>query len=214
MTVNGAHPAGNRILIAATLAAAAIFGTAGSVVAQTAAASGTDSWIKICRSDEKLKKELCKTAYELRTPAGQFLASIAVVEASGEARKIVEFIMPTGLLLQPGLKVQIDQGKTDDAKFGMCAPDGCVAQLVSTDAYTASLKKGQSLTITAFGQASNPVTFAFPLTTFKAANEGKPLDAAALKKREETIAAEIQEKQKSIEDQLREEQRKAQQSTP
>jgi invasion protein IalB len=214
MTVNGAHPAGNRILIAATLAAAAVLGTAGSVVAQSAATDTTDSWIKICRSDDKLKKEVCKTAYELRTPAGQFLASIAVVEATGEARKIVELIMPTGLLLQPGLKVQIDQGKTDDAKFGMCAPDGCVAQLVGTDAYTVSMKKGQTLTVTAFGQASNPVNFAFPLASFKAANEGKPLDAAALKKREEAIATEIHEKQKSIEDQLREEQRKAQQATP
>jgi invasion protein IalB len=208
MTVTGANSAGTRLLIAASLAAAATLAAVGSAAAQTADA-GTDSWIKVCRTDEKAKKELCKTAYELRSTGGQFLASIAVVEASGEARKIVEFIMPTGLLLQPGLKVQVDQGKTDDAKFGMCAPDGCVAQLVGSDAYTASLKKGASLTVTAMGQASNPVTFTFPLASFKAANEGKPLDAAALKKREEAINAEIQDKQKSIEDQLREEQRKA-----
>ena len=168
----------------------------------------------MCRSDEKQKKELCKTAYDLRTSGGQFLASIAVVEATGEARKIVEMIMPTGLLLQPGLKVQIDQGKSEDAKFGMCAPDGCVAQMVSNEAFVGAMKKGAQLSITAYGQASNPVTFTFSLASFKSANEGKALDEAALKKREEAIAAEIQQKQKSIEDQLRDEQRKASQAKP
>jgi invasion protein IalB len=198
-------------LSAAALLVCALGAT--SAAAQSPAVA-TDSWIKVCRSDEKQKKELCKTAYDLRTSGGQFLASIAVVEATGEARKIVEMIMPTGLLLQPGLKVQIDQGKSEDAKFGMCAPDGCVAQMVSNEAFVGAMKKGAQLSITAYGQASNPVTFTFSLASFKSANEGKALDEAALKKREEAIAAEIQQKQKSIEDQLRDEQRKASQAKP
>ncbi|MER2604678.1 MAG: invasion associated locus B family protein [Siculibacillus sp.] len=196
-----------------TLAAMAVALTAGVFTpapSSAQSAAPTDAWIKVCRSDEKQKKELCKTAYDLRSAGGQFLASIAIVEATGEARKIVEMIMPTGLLLQPGLKVQVDQNKGEDAKFGMCAPDGCVAQMVSNEAFVASMKKGSTLTITAYGQASNPVTFTVPLTSFASANEGKSLDAAALKKREEAIAAEVEQKQKSIEDQLREEQRKAQ----
>lgn len=200
-------------VVAAVVALGA--GAVSSALAQQpAAAPVTDTWIKVCRSDDKTKKELCKTAYDLRTSAGQFLASVAIVEASGEARKIVEMIMPTGLLLQPGLKVQIDQNKGEDAKFGMCAPDGCVAQMVSNEAFVAAMKKGTTLIVTAYGQASNPVTFSVPLDTFKTANEGKPLDEAALKKREEAIAAEVQQKQKSIEDQLRDEQRKATQTKP
>lgn len=183
------------------------------VSAQTAA-NPTDSWIKICRSDDKVKKEVCKTAYDLRTSGGQFLASVALVEASGEARKIIELILPTGLLLQPGLKVQVDQGKAEDAKFGMCAPDGCVSQMLGSEALVGALRKGTTLIVSGFGQASNQVTFEFPLASFKAANEGKPLDEAALKKREEAITADVAQKQKSIEDQLREEQRKATQVKP
>lgn len=207
--------------VRAPLSPLALLGAAGLVVALGAGSAlaqsrtvVTDSWIKVCRSDEKQKKELCKTAFDLRTTGGQFLASVAIVEATGEARKIVEMIMPTGLLLQPGLKVQIDQNKAEDAKFGMCAPDGCVAQMVSNDAFVGTMKKGAQLAVTAYGQASNPVTFTFPLASFKSANEGKPLDEAALKKREEAIAAEIQQKQKIIEDQLRDEQRKASQAKP
>ena len=195
-----------RSPFAAAFVAFAALG-ASSASAQTAAPA--DDWVKVCRTDEKQKKEICKTAYDLRTAGGQFLASIAVVEATGEARKFVDLIMPTGLLLQPGIKVQVDQNKAEEGKYGMCASDGCVAQLVASEALVGSMKKGTKLTVTAQSQSDTPVEFSFPLVNFKAANEGKPMDDAALKKREEAIAAENAQKQKSIEDQLREQQRKA-----
>jgi len=214
MTVTVAKSTANTVRTVLAPVALLTFALGCGAAAAQSATPSMDSWIKVCRSDEKSKKELCKTAYDLRSAGGQFLASVAIVEATGEGRKIVEMIMPTGLLLQPGLKVQVDQNKGEDAKFGMCAPDGCVAQLVSNEAFVATMKKGSQLTVTAYGQASNPVAFTFPLATFKAANDGKPLDEAALKKREEAIAAEIKQKQKSIEEQLREQQRKASQGTP
>jgi len=195
-------------LVLALVASATVIGAAATpAVAQPAVAA--DQWVKVCRTDEKQKKEICKTAFDLRTSGGQFLASIAVVEANGEARKFVDLIMPTGLLLQPGVKVQIDQNKAEDGKYGMCAADGCVAQLVTSDALVGQMKKGTNLTVTAQGQSANPIEFVFPLATFKAANEGAAMDEAALKKRDEAIAAENAQKQKSIEDQLREQQRKA-----
>ncbi|WP_333826268.1 invasion associated locus B family protein [Pinisolibacter sp.] len=194
-------------LAAAFVATAAL--TAVGVLPASAQSATADEWVKVCRTDEKQKKEICKTAYDLRTSGGQFLASIAVVEASGEARKFVDLIMPTGLLLQPGIKIQVDQNKAEDGKYGMCAADGCIAQLVASDALVGQMKKGTNLTVTAQGQSDNPVDFVFPLATFKASIEGKAMDDAALKKREEAIAAENAQKQKSIEDQLREQQRKA-----
>lgn len=211
MTVTAAKSMGwtERAPIVAAIAASVTLLAIGCASAQQAASA--DDWVKVCRNDEKQKKEFCKTAYDLRTTGGQFLASMAVVEASGEARKIIELIMPTGLLLQPGVKIQVDQNKAEDGKYGMCAPDGCVAQLVSNEAFLTQMKKGTTLTVIAQGQSANPVNFVFPLASFKAANEGKSIDEATLKKREEAIAEENAQKQKSIEDQLREQQRKAQQ---
>lgn len=197
-------------LALAVLASAALSAVAATPAAAQQAAV-TDGWVKVCRTDEKSKKEVCKTAYDLRTSGGQFLASIAIVEATGEARKFIDLIMPTGLLLQPGVKVQVDQNKADEGKYGMCAADGCIAQLVASDALVGQMKKGTNLVVTAQGQSANPVEYLFPLATFKAANEGKPMDVAELKKREEAIAAENAQKQKSIEEQLREQQHKAQQ---
>ncbi|MDK9697299.1 MAG: invasion associated locus B family protein [Siculibacillus sp.] len=198
-----------RSPLASALVAFAALSAAGGLPASAQSAANNDEWVKVCRTDEKQKKEICKTAFDLRTSGGQFLASIAVVEATGEARKFIDLIMPTGLLLQPGVKVQVDQNKAEEGKYGMCASDGCIAQLVASDALVGLMKKGANLTVTAQGQSDNPVEFVFPLATFKAANEGKPMDDAALKKREEAIAAENAQKQKSIEDQLREQQRKA-----
>jgi invasion protein IalB len=198
-----------RSLIASGVAAFATLLATGGAPAVAQSDLAADQWVKVCQTDEKQKKEVCKTAYDLRTTGGQFLASIAVVEATGEARKFVDLIMPTGLLLQPGIKVQIDQNKAEEGKYGMCARDGCIAQLVASEALIGLMKKGTNLTVTAQGQSATPVEFVFPLATFKAASEGKAMDEAALKKREEAIAAENAQKQKSIEDQLREQQRKA-----
>lgn len=198
-----------RSPLASALVAFAALSAAGGLSASAQPASVADEWVKVCRTDEKQKKEICKTAYDLRTSGGQFLASIAVVEANGETRKFVDLIMPTGLLLQPGIKVQVDQNKAEEGKYGMCASDGCIAQLVASDALVGAMKKGTNLTVIAQGQSDTPVEFVFPLATFKAVSEGKAMDDAALKKREEAIAAENAQKQKSIEDQLREQQRKA-----
>ena len=98
-----------RVMVTVATAVMTLPGMAvGSALAVDAPA---DQWLKICRKDDKAKKELCQTADELRTNDGQFLASFTVVEMTGEARRMARVIMPTGMLLLPGLKVQIDQAK-------------------------------------------------------------------------------------------------------
>lgn len=203
-----------QVLVTSLTAAMSLVGMAvGSAVAQGAAGAAgavtTDDWVKICRVDEKTKKELCQTSYDLRTTTGQFLASFSLMEMTGEARKIVRMIVPTGLLLQPGLRIQVDEGKAEEGKFGWCAQDGCVVQMVASDAFAGALKTGGKIVVNGQGQNANPVAFTFPLTSYKTANEGKPIDAETFKKRQEAIAAEVNQKRQSIEEQLREAQRKA-----
>lgn len=203
--------AARRMFVTALTAVMTLLGMAvGSAVAQDAGAVATDSWIKICQSDEKTKKELCQTGYDLRTTTGTILASFVLMEMTGETRKIVQLVVPTGLLLQPGVKVQIDDGKAEDGKFGVCRPSGCFVQMVASDPFVAGLKKGKSIVVGAQGQAANPVQFSFPLASYKAANEGKPIDEASFRKRQEAIEAQVTKKQQSFEDQLRDAQRKAQ----
>lgn len=223
-----------RILVVTATGACALVGMGmGAVLAQTAAqpvrpalapkpdgvpAAATDSvlddWVKICSSDPASKKEVCQTTYDLRAPTGQFLANFTLMEASGEARKIVRLIVPTGLLLQEDLQMKVDDAKPEVAKYVYCAPDACVSQVVGSDAFIAALKKGRSLIVTAMNQTAQPVTFQFPLSGFVASNSGKPLDKAALQKRAESIKQEIQQSQMSLEEQLKAAQQKALQAQP
>lgn len=204
-----------QAIVTALTAVMTLLGMAvGSAVAQGAKgqeAIATDTWIKICQSDEKTKKELCQTGYDLRTTTGTILASFVLMEMTGETRKIAQLVVPTGLLLQPGVKIQVDDGKPEDGKFGFCRPTGCFVQLVASDAFVAALKKGKAITVAAQGQAANPVSFSFPLDSYKSANEGKAIDEASFRKRQEAIQEQVNQKQQSFEDQLREAQRKAQQ---
>ncbi|MEJ1157023.1 invasion associated locus B family protein [Prosthecomicrobium sp. N25] len=186
----------------------------GSAVAQGQKgpeAVSADTWIKICQTDEKTKKEVCQTGYDLRTTTGQILASFVLMEMTGETRKIVRIVVPTGLLLQPGLKVQVDDGKAEDGKFGFCSEAGCFVQMVASDPFASALKKGREIVVSAQNQAASAVTFNFPLGSFKVANEGKAIDEETFRKRQEAIRAQVVQKQQSFEDQLREAQRKAQQ---
>jgi invasion protein IalB len=173
-----------------------------------------DDWVKICNTDPQAKKEICQTTYDLRAPSGQFLANFTLIEASGETRKIVRLIVPTGLLLQEDLQMKVDESKPEAAKYAYCAPDACVAQIVGSDAFMAAMKKGRMLTVNAVNQTAQPVTFQFPLAGFVASNSGKPLDRAALQKRAESIKQEIQQSQMSLEEQLKAAQQKAQQAQP
>lgn len=199
-----------RVIVTAATAMMTLPGMA--VGSALAAESPTDQWLKVCQKDEKAKKELCQTTYDLRSNDGQPLATFMVVELTGEARRMARVILPTGMLLQPGLKIQIDQGKSEDAKYAFCAPDGCFAEMLISDADFAALKKGKMLTVGAEGQAANPVSFNFSLDTFKSANEGKPLDPAEIKKHAEAVQQEYLSKRKSLEDQLKDAQHKAQQT--
>ncbi len=195
--------------VAVTVVTAAMTLPGMAVGAALAADGSMDGWIKVCRKDDKLKKEICQTMSDLRSTDGQFLATFQVMEMTGEARRMARVILPTGLLLQPGLKLQIDQAKPEDAKFTVCAPDGCVSEMLITDQQFAALKKGKTLVVGVQGQAANPVSFTFPLDTFKTANEGAPLTADQIKVRAEAIKADIDAKRNSLEDQLVAAQKKA-----
>jgi invasion protein IalB len=175
--------------------------------------AGMDEWVKVCGVNPADKKEVCQTTYDLRASTGQFLANVGFMETTGEARKMVRLLVPTGFLLQEGMTLKVDDGKPEVAKYSYCAPDLCVGGLVMSDAFVAAMKKGKMLTVSVLSQSASPVQFQFSLATFAAANGGKPLDKEALKKRQEQLLQEVQQKQSSLEEQLKAAQQKALQGT-
>lgn len=181
-----------------------------------AAASGApaNDWIKLCGEDKTAKKQICFVQRELRTDGGQFLASAGVRSVDGEARRILLLQTPVGMLIQPGMRVQIDNGKQDAAKYTICFPNACFAELPVNDAYVASMKKGNDLVLTTLNQQAKAVTFKLSLKGFTSAFDGPAIDTAALQRQQEQLQSELQRKAKEAQQKLIDAQKAAEGQQP
>ena len=175
MTIN-VHLSGLRTALA-TLAVATVLAS-GSAYAQQDAAGGvrTTAWIKQCGEDPAQNKNVCTTRSTLVTNQGQFLANAVVFEVQGEARKRLAIAVPPGMQIQPGLAVQIDDGQQREAKYTICFPNACFAELVVDDGIINQMKAGAQLRITTLNQGGQPVGFPISLVGFTASYDGEPLD--------------------------------------
>ncbi|MFM9860442.1 invasion associated locus B family protein [Pseudoxanthobacter sp. M-2] len=210
-----------RILSAIGGAAMLVAGALAPAQAQDAApATSTDAllqadleWIKLCNQDPQANKQVCLINQELRTDEGQFLASVAIREIEGESRKVLLIAVPPAMLIQPGLRVQVDGGKQEQARYSICFPNACYAEMVVTDAIIAQFKKGNQLVLTTLNQQAKPVNFPISLSGFTKIYDGPPIDADALQARQDKLESELQARAEEARNRLIEEQRKATQST-
>lgn len=170
--------------------------------ASAPAPSPASGWVKLCGKDPKGAKDVCFVQRELRTDSGQFLASAGIRGVDGEARKILLVQTPVGMLIQPGMRVQVDGGKQEAAKYTICFPNACFAELPVDDAFVGSLKKGNELILTTLNQQAKGVNFKLSLAGFTAAYDGPAIDTAALQRQQQELQAELQRKAKEAQQKL------------
>lgn len=197
-----------RTIAAALLAAIAVTHPASAQQAPAAAAPD-NAWVKICNKDPKANKELCLITQELRTNSGQFLASIAIRETPGEARKSLLTSVPVGMLIQPGVQLQIDGGKAERAVYSICFPNACYAELPIDAAFITRMKGGGKLQLTTINQQAKPVRFDLTLIGFTSAYDGSGIDPAALQQKQADLQRQLEEKAQAARDRLVAEQRRA-----
>lgn len=169
-----------------------------AVVNGLANASST-AWVKICSTDPATQKNVCLTSSSLRSQSGQFLSETAVKEVQGEERKLLILAVPPGMQIQPGLIVQVDGGQRLEAKYSICFPNACYADLVIDEGFVGSLKAGSTLQVTTLNQQAKAIPFAISLSGFTASYDGDPIDPKELVK----LREEEQEKYKSWADKVR-----------
>ncbi|MEP0232467.1 invasion associated locus B family protein [Roseibium sp.] len=179
-----------RGLIGCAFAALSMTSSLGTVSAQTA--EEESPWVKVCNVDPKVNKEICLITQELRTNTGQFLSSVAIREIDGEARKTLLIAVPTGMLIQPGLRVQIDSGKQTQAKYGICFPNACYSELVIDESFVNSMKQGGKLVLTTLNQQAKAIPLELTLIGFTKVYDGEPMDVAELQKKQEELQSELQ----------------------
>lgn len=164
-----------------------------TVVAVKPEPSQTD-WTKVCGKDPSGGREICYTTRDFVSDQGQPVLAVAIYDVKGEQQKMMRFLLPLGLLLQPGIRSTVDQGQAIEGRYALCFPNGCFAEAQIKDADIASLKKGQHLNISVQNQAANVVTFQVPLTGFAKGFDGPGIDPKVLEEQQRKLQEAMQKK--------------------
>lgn len=150
-------------------------------------------WVKFCAKNEE-KKQVCLTAKELRSDQGQLVASVAVRDTEGEPKKTLLVAVPPLVLIQPGLRINVDKGKPEEAKYTICFPNACYSELQIGDQMAADIKKGQALVVTTLNVQGKPQGYPFLLSSFKTASEGPGIDPGAQQQSQDALQLQLQKR--------------------
>jgi invasion protein IalB len=175
----------------------------GPTVVQVKAEPSQPEWTKVCGKDQGTGAEICYTTRDFVSDQGQPVLAMALYDIKGQqAQKIVRFVMPLGLLLQPGLRFTVDQGQPTAGRYVMCLPNGCFAEAQVKDDFVAALKKGANLNVSVQNQLGREITFAVPAAGFGKAFDGPPIDPKVLEEQQKKLQEELQKRSEELRKQL------------
>src|SRR5205085_950099 len=105
-------------------------------------------WTKFCGKDNNPQaKEVCLTVKEARLETGQFLAGAALIEQTGEEKKLFRITLPLGMQLPQGTRMPLDKEQPMQGRYIVCLPNGCMAEFDVNLDFVGKLKKGQQLVL-------------------------------------------------------------------
>jgi invasion protein IalB len=175
------------------------------MVVQVKAEPSQPEWTKVCGKPEP-DSEICYTTRDFVSDQGQPVLAVALYDVKGkqpqQAQKIVRFLMPLGLLLQPGIRFTVDQGQPTPGRYAVCFPNGCFAEAQVKDDFVAALKKGASLNVSVQNQAGREVTFAVPAAGFAKAFDGPAIDPKVLEEQQKKLQEELEKRSEELRKQL------------
>ena len=160
-------------------------------------------WTKVCGKDAGSGTDICYTTRDFVSDQGQPVLAVAVYEMKNPATKqdvrVVRYLLPLGLLLQPGIRFTIDGQQGTAGKFAVCFPNGCFAEAGGVDAgVVAAMKKGTTLNVSVQNQTQREVTFAVPLAGFGKAFDGPAMDPKVLEEQQKKLQAELEKRSEDM----------------
>ena len=125
----------------------------GPTVVQVKPEPSQTDWTKVCGKDQASNAEICYTTRDFVSDQGQPVLAVAVYDVKGgnpqqAGQKIVRFLLPLGLILQPGIRFAVDQGQPTAGRYAICFPNGCFAEQAGLkDDVINQLKRGTNLNV-------------------------------------------------------------------
>ena len=170
-------------------------GDTGPMIVQVKSEPSQADWTKVCGKDQASNSEVCYTTRDFVSDQGQPVLAVAVYDAKGGPQgpsKILRFLTPLGLLLQPGVRFAVDQQQATPGRYAICFPNGCFAEAPGLkDDVVNQMKKGGTLNVSVQNQAQREVTFAVPLAGFGKVFDGPPIDPKVLEEQQKKLQEEM-----------------------
>lgn len=170
----------------------------GPTVVQVKPEPSQTNWTKVCGKDQAANKEICYTTRDFVSDQGQPVLAVAIYDVKGDANKIVRFLMPLGLLLQPGIRFGVDNAQPIPGRYAICFPNGCFAEAQIKDDFINAMKKGTNLNVSVQNQAAREVSFSIPLSDFAKGFDGAPIDPKVLEEQQKALQDELAKRQEEL----------------
>ena len=165
----GTDAAGAQVPAGQTPAAA----PAAAAPAQVTVPEAVQAWAKFCDPDPKDQHKVCivrKLVFNNASIVGSFVLRI---DSKKGVPTLAIAAVPTGVVLRPGLRWQIDGGKPQTLPFWRCTPQSCESeQLVKPD-FINRLRKGNTLKLVAKNVDNKDYVVSVSLSGFSAAYDNQ-----------------------------------------
>jgi invasion protein IalB len=127
-------------------------------------------WVARCVTASRaapLDCEIQESAFVSKT--GQLLVQVNVRVASDTHAPVALLLLPLGLNLPVGAKLQVDEGKPVDLQIQTCEQRGCYGNLPVAPDFLTQLRSGKELKVSFQNLAKETMTIPLPLADFAAA---------------------------------------------
>lgn len=174
----------------------------GPTVVQVKPEPSQTSWTKVCGKDPAANKEICYTTRDFVSDQGQPVLAVAIYDVKGDPNRIVRFLMPLGLLLNPGIRFGVDTAQPAAGRYAVCFPNGCFAEAQVKDDFINQMKKGTTLSVSVQNQGAREVSFAIPLADFAKGFDGPAIDPKVLEDQQKALQDELAKRQEELRQRL------------
>ena len=132
------------------------------------------AWKKLCfrgaqGADTKM---VCRTSIEGKSDLGQIILKVDLIEREDAPSTRLQIFVPTGNLLQPGIRLTVDKGTSILVPYTICLANGCVAANVPEPKLLSELETGRTLSLEAVNSNVVTVIASLSLDNFASARQG------------------------------------------
>jgi invasion protein IalB len=164
------------------------------------------NWTKLCgQGAESGGKTMCRIGNDGRLESGQPMVGAVLMEMEGEPRKILQIMLPLGILLPRGTRVMIDNDEQGAVvlPITVCAGGGCMAQTDANADLVTKLKNGRNLYVQAYSMQQSVFTLTLPLTDFAKAYDGPATDPKDVEAQTKKLQEQLQKRGEQLQKQQR-----------